>query len=198
MTRHIKTTLMKFSPKNPHTIPTPFSPDIIKRIVDLVGDQTMQCELDIVTAAHMIAEMPDYVSPTVERRLLLNAVAKLAVAQTAIHALPTRAGLIAIDALPPSYGLRADALPVITEIGKRAAKMADKITAKRSNGSSPKRYTVAQQKRVAAEHTVYLLKGRKLTKAANDIAAMLFELGTGRVLTGRAFEKACAKALSAR
>lgn len=76
--------------------------------------------------------------------------------------------------------------------------MADKITAKRSNGSSPKRYTVAQQKRVAAEHAVYLLKGRKLTKAANDIAAMLFELGTGRVLTGRAFEKACAKALSAR
>jgi hypothetical protein len=100
MTQHIKPTLMKFSPKNPHTIPTPFSPAIIERIMKLVGDQTRQYQLDIVTAAHMIAEMPDYVSPTVERRLLLNVVAKLEAAQAAIDALPKYAGLIAIDALP--------------------------------------------------------------------------------------------------
>jgi hypothetical protein len=196
MTQHIK--LMKFSPKNPHIKPTPFSPAIIEQIMKLVGDQTMQCQLDIVSAAHEIAEMPDYVSPTVERRQLLNVVAKLQAAQAAIDALPKYTGLIAIDALPPSYGLRADALPIITDIAKRVAKMADRITVKRINGSSPKRYTVAQQKKVAAEHAVYLLKGHRLTKTVNKLAALLFEMGTGRVLTGRVFEKACARALSAR
>jgi hypothetical protein len=177
-----------------------YSPELLKRVQDLVNpqpDQVMQCQFDILAAAAMIAEMPGYVPPTVERRQLLNVVAKLKAAQAALDALPQYTGLIAIDALPPSYGLRADALPVITDIAKRAARMADKITAKRINGSSPKRHTIARQKRIAAVHAAYLLKGRKQTKAVNNLAALLFELGTGRVLTGRAFEKACAKALSA-
>ena len=132
----------------------------IKQIMDLVKpqpDQSMQRQFDILAAADMIEKMPGYVSPTVERRLLLDVVAKLAAVQAALDALPQYTGLIAIDALPVSYGLRNDALPVITDIAKRATKMADKITAKRRNGASPKRYTIAQQKRIAAEHAVYLL-----------------------------------------
>jgi hypothetical protein len=191
---------------NTRTPPTKYSPEILKQITDLVKpqpDQLMQHQFDILAAVAMIEKMPGYVSPTVERRLLLDVAAKLAAVQVALDALPQYTGLIAIDALPVSYGLRNDALPVITDIAKRVTKMADKITAKRRNGASPKRYTIAQQKRIAAEHAVYLLKDRKQatkkqTKAVtNDMAALLFQCGTGRALTGRAFEKACAKALSA-
>jgi hypothetical protein len=198
MTQHIKPTLMTFSPKNPHTKPTPFSPAIIERIMKLVGDRTMQCQIDIVTAAQMIAEMPDYVSPTVERRQLLNVVAKLHAAQAAIDALPRYAGLIALNALPPSYGLRDD-VAIIAEIIKRAATMASKITVRRSTGS-PKKHFVARQKMIAAVEAAYLLKGRRLTTSSDGIfnrtAVALFELGTGRAPAERSLEKACAKVLS--
>src|ERR1700692_3937234 len=57
-----------------------FSPAIIDHILKLVRPQpeeAMQCKHNIMFTAQLIAELPDYVSPTVERRLLQDAVAKL-------------------------------------------------------------------------------------------------------------------------
>lgn len=193
MTQHIE---------NLRTMPVKCSPAIIERILKLVKpepDQAGQCKLDVVTAAHMIMHMHDYVSPTVERRQLLNVVAKLQAAEAAINALPQYTGLIAINALPPSYGLRDDAA-VIADIAKRAARMAAEITKRRSTGS-PKKHFVARQKQIAAEQAYALLKGRKLTQASdgvlNRVAGLLLELGTGKPSAERAVEKACARVLRA-
>ena len=143
--------------------------NVIRQIMKLVHDQTMRCQINIVSAAQVIAMLPDDVSPTVERRQLPDVFAKLAAAQEAIDALPvfTR------------HELRGG-FAAIAETAKHAAKIANKITAKR-NDASPKRYTIAEQKRIAAKLAAELvtehaaLKGHKQTKAVNDIAALLFE-----------------------
>jgi hypothetical protein len=169
-----------------------FSPAIIDHILKLVRPQTeeaQRCKQKIIFAATLIAELPDYVSPTVERRLLQEIVAKLEAAQAAIVALPWWSG----GQLQRLTG------PVITETTNRAAKLADRITA-RSGKGSPKKHTLAQQKQIAAEKAIDILRGRKLTTMSDGIycrvASSLFELGTGRALSERALEKACAKALS--
>jgi hypothetical protein len=179
MTRHIENV------KKLHT----FAPALIDQIAELVGSNMVQTQYDVVTVAYAITTMPDYVPPTVERRRLLDVVNKLRVAQDAIGALPGMAG----------WRLRDDAT-AIAKTAEQAAQLAEAITARRSNGS-PKAHTVALQKQVAAEGAFDLLKGRKLDNKPegdfNCVATLLFELGTGRALTKRAMEKACARVLSA-
>ena len=178
---------------------------LIKQITDLVSRnpiRSMQRQFDILAACAMIEEMPGYVSPTVERRLLFDVVAKLAAAQAALDALPQYTGLIAIDALPASYGLRAEALPAITDIAKRATKMADKTTGSAAmvlllKGTPlPSKSGCRRARRLSFEGFKQATK-KQMKAVTNDMAALLFQWGTGRALIGRAFEKACTKALSA-
>ena len=182
----VQTSIKKIFADNPK-----FSPAIIDHILKLVRPQpeeAMRCQRNIMFTAQLIAWLPDYVSPTVERRLLQDAVAKLEAAQAAIDALPWQSG----GQLQRLTGT------VITETINRAAKLADRITA-RSGKGSPKKHTLALQKQIAAEKAIDILRGRKLTTMSDGIycrvASSLFELGTGRALTERSLEKACAKAL---
>lgn len=186
MTRHVEPIKLLLARPGP-----PFSQAIIEHIVKLVwphSEQTAQRQFDIVTAAHLIACVPDYVSQTVERRQLQDVAAKLEAAQAAIDALP----------VITHWRLRPDAS--IIETAKRAAKLAGGITVKRGKGS-PKKHTVALQKRIAAEQAFDLLRGRnKLTTMPHGIyyrvAASLFELGTGHAPAERALEKPCARVLA--
>jgi hypothetical protein len=173
-------------------MPRQYSPAVIDHIVKLVKpkpDRVTQCQYDIVTAAYMIEILPDYVPPSVERRLLQDAVAKLEAARAALDALPWQSG----------GPLQRLAGPVIRETAERAAELAARITTRRGTGS-PKKHTVALRKQIAAEKAIDLLRGRKLTRASDGVlnrtAIALFELGTGQASAERALEKACAKALS--
>lgn len=185
MTRHVESIKLLVLRPGP-----PFSQEVIKHIVKLVwphSEQTVQHQFDIVTAAHLIQCVPDYVSPTVERRQLRDVAAKLKAAQAAI------------DALPAITHWRLSPDASIIETAKRAAKLADGITAKRGKGS-PKKHTVAIQKQIAAEHAFGLLKGRKLTTMPHGVyyrvAASLYELATGHAPAERALEKPCARVLA--